>query len=105
MEGMNMKASKLIATGSVAAAMVLLPVAMAGATTESVGGGLWQYGTTSSDVYSNYHHASLYHSSTACNNGVAGDICHQDVREAGAWSYATIGKSWLGGNTAYWNTY
>lgn len=100
-----MKASKLIATGSVVAAMVLLPVVAAAATTEYVGGGLWQYGTTSSEVYSNYHHASLYHSSTACNNGLLGDTCDQDVAEAGAWSEASIAKSWSGGNTAFWNTY
>ena len=100
-----MKAKKLIATGSLIAAMVVLPAVAAAATTVTVGGGLWQYGTTSSDVYSNYHHASLYHSSTACNDGVLGDTCDQDVAAAGAWSYALISKSWLGGNTAYWNTY
>jgi lactococcin 972 family bacteriocin len=100
-----MKASKLIATGSVVAGLVLLPVAAAAATTVSVGGGLWQYGVTSSQVYSNYHHASLYHSSTACNRAVLGDRCRQAVAAAGAWSYASIAKSWDGGNTAYWNTY
>jgi lactococcin 972 family bacteriocin len=100
-----MKASKLIATGSVVAALVLLPTVAALATTENVGGGLWQYGTTTADVYSNYHHPSLYHSSTACNAGVLGDKCDQGVAAAGAWAYASIGKSWLGGNTAYWNTY
>lgn len=100
-----MKASRLIATGSAVAALVLLPTAAALATTVNVGGGLWQYGTTSTEVYSNYHHPSLYHSSTACNAGALGDKCDQGVAAAGAWSYASIGKSWLGGNTAYWNTY
>ena len=60
MKGWKMKANKLIVTGSLVAAMVVLPAVAAAATTVTVGGGLWQYGTTSSDVYSNYHHCLLY---------------------------------------------
>lgn len=99
-----MKVKKLIGAAAAAAVLVLLPVAGAAATTESVGGGLWSYGTTIDTVYSNYHHPDLYHSATACNDGVV-DKCHQAAAARGAWANASNAKSWLGGNTAYWNTY
>ncbi|MBX3098325.1 MAG: lactococcin 972 family bacteriocin [Salinibacterium sp.] len=95
---------KLVGVGVAAAALVLLPVAGALATTVNVGGGLWSYGTTIDTVYSNYHHGSLYHSATACHSGWV-DRCHQASASAGAWANASNAKSPWGGNTAYWNTY
>ncbi|MBN9238409.1 MAG: hypothetical protein BGO97_01900 [Micrococcales bacterium 70-64] len=99
-----MNARKLVCAAAAVAALVLLPVAAAQATSESVGGGFWTYGTNSTEVYSNYHHPSLYHTATACNAGVY-DKCHQVAAEPGAWARASNALSWLGGNRAYWNTY
>ena len=99
-----MKAKKLIGAVAIAAALVVLPVTAAGATTEYVGGGLWTYGTTLDTVYSNYHHQTKYHTATACHGGFF-DQCRQAAATPGAWANAVHAKTWIGGNTAYWNTY
>ena len=98
-----MKARKLVGTAAAVAALVLLPVAAAAADTVQVGGGLWSYGVTIDNVYSNYHHPSRYHTATACNGGWV-DQCRQAAASAGAWANATSARS-ITGNTAYWNTY
>ena len=99
-----MKAMKKVGIGAAAVgALVLIPVAIAGATTIQVGGGLWSYGTTTDSVYSNYHHGAVYHSATACNSA-ATDKCHQAAAAPGAWANASNVRT-IWGNTAYWNKY
>jgi lactococcin 972 family bacteriocin len=91
----------------VAAAMVVLPVTAANAssTSTNAGGGLWQYGVESGlvgKVYSNYHHASKNHTATACDGSLS-HHCKQVAAVKGAWAKASTNKS-NSGNTAYWNT-
>ncbi|MBU1587763.1 MAG: lactococcin 972 family bacteriocin [Actinobacteria bacterium] len=99
-----MKAVKKVGiVAAITAALALVPVGVAAATTVQVGGGLWSYGTTTDVVYSNYHHGGAYHSATACNQA-AFDKCHQSAAAPGAWANASNVRT-LWGNTAYWNTY
>lgn len=65
-----------------------------------VGGGYWQYGVTSSTVYSKYQHASRQHKATACASG--GRCVSSGWRAPGYLAVATRTKS-SGGNTAFWN--
>lgn len=96
-----MRKNKLFATFAVAAALTMVPATAALATTVSVGGGLWSYGVSWPNVYSNYHHGSLYHSATACSSS---SDCVQVAAAAGAWANASKYQSCCY-NTAYWNTY
>lgn len=71
-------------------------------TSESAGGGLFQYGVEGGKVISNYHHAKKYHTATSCNNGLV-DRCKQVAASANKWAKSSHASSWLGGNTAFWN--
>jgi lactococcin 972 family bacteriocin len=72
-------------------------------------GGTWQYGINQPSstyyVYSNYHHPSALHRSTACNIS----SCSRSAdRGAGIWSYASIvasGAFFGTNNTAYYYKY
>lgn len=65
-----------------------------------VGGGYWQYGTTSSTVYSKYQHASRSHHSTACTKD---RLCARSGwKNPGVLATAARSKS-KGGNTAFWD--
>lgn len=74
-----------------------------GNTTEYVGGGEWNWGIDklNDEVFSDYYHASLYHSSTATSKH--GE--DKDYNVAGKWSQASVKYSALGGNKVNWNTY
>lgn len=95
---------KMLLGAALALAAVALPTTAASATGAVVGGGNWNYGVQSGKVYSNYYHASKYHSATACN-GALFDKCHAAYANAKIWANASNGSSPLGGNTAYWNKY
>lgn len=87
-----------------AVVLVAAPATSASAGTVSAGGGLWDYGVGTVNVWSKYHHATKYHSATACNGNIWNE-CRKAVAEKNKWASATIGKTPSGGNTAYWNTY
>ena len=101
---------KTLLVGLVAAALAVAPAAAAtaavtGTNATNAGGGMWQYGITgtlSGTVYSNYHHATKYHTATACD-GALFKTCKQSAAAAGSWAKAATVKS-NGGNTAFWNT-
>lgn len=62
-------------------------------------GGTWSHGTNDG-VYSNYHHPSKRHGSTAMNGrGLSKKVTNIP---SGSWSYASISKT-LAGNSAYWH--
>jgi lactococcin 972 family bacteriocin len=62
-------------------------------------GGTWIHGTDNG-VYSNYHHPTKRHGSTAMNGR---GLSHKVTNiSGGAWSKASIAKTWAG-NTAYWH--
>jgi lactococcin 972 family bacteriocin len=96
-------------TGLVAAAMALAVVfaptagAEAGTTTKKVGGGLWEYGVEAV-VFSHYHHAKLYHSATACDGAIL-KTCKKKSAAPNAWAKTSTAKTFIGGNTAFWDTY
>jgi lactococcin 972 family bacteriocin len=92
----------VIATAS-AALLVGVPATAASAATSAVGGGLWDHGVNSR-VYSKYHHASKYHSATACNGGLLNQ-CAKSVAVKNKWASASLPRNIGGGNTAFWNTY
>ncbi len=94
---------KTIGSGVVALLIAGAAAATAHATVEYVGGGTFDYGVNywSGTVWSDYHHPSKAHTSTACN---ASDCSWSGVKPAGVWARATI-SSTLGGNTAYWNAF
>lgn len=96
-----MRMKKILTVVAVTGALVLAPAGAALATTVSVGGGLWTYGVSWPNVYSNYHHGSKYHSATACSSSWQ---CVQASAAPGAWANASKYQS-LNQNTSYWNTY
>jgi lactococcin 972 family bacteriocin len=77
--------------------------AATGSNSTNAGGGLWQYGTDSSIVFSYYHHGSKNHTATACDGSMI-KTCKQVAAVPNQWARATTGKTILGGNTAFWNT-
>ena len=87
-------------------ASIALPSA-ASAVTQSVGGGVWDYGVQSGKAHSYYHHATKYHSATICNGkaGGVGVLCTKSVAEAGAWARATRNAAIGTADSAYWSTY
>ena len=94
-----------LAAAAMALAVVLAPTAAAeaGTTTKKIGGGLWEYGVESV-VFSYYHHAKLYHSATACDGAIF-QTCKKKSAAPGAWAKTSTSKTFIGGNTAYWDTY
>lgn len=91
-----------IPTTPVAAATTQKSIVKSKASTESVGGGLWQFGVEST-VFSYYHHATKSHTATACNGSSFGQKCSQVAAVKNSWANATITKT-PSGNTAFWNT-
>jgi lactococcin 972 family bacteriocin len=94
------------ATAHGAAPAVLTAGRILPATTQSVGGGLWQYGRDGAPFgtsWSHYHHATKYHSATACNGAIF-QTCKQVTAAKNVWAKASVAAS-IFGNTAYWNTY
>ncbi|ABR46342.1 bacteriocin, lactococcin 972 family [Alkaliphilus metalliredigens QYMF] len=67
---------------------------------QEVGGGRWEYGVGSVNVYSYYQHMTKEHSAT-----VKGLRERKDRQLAGTEARATTAKNPLGGNRAWWNTY
>ena len=102
LDGKRMRIRRMLGTAAVVAAMVIVPVTAAQATTEKVGGGVWTYGVSGGIVSSDYHHPTKYHTATACNNGLI-DKCQQVSAAPDAWARASKTASWAGGNTAFWN--
>ena len=96
-----MRGKKILTVLAITGALVVAPAAGAMATTVAVGGGLWTYGVNWQNVYWNYHHASRYHSATACSSDWD---CVQSSAAPGAWANASKYRS-INQNTAYWNTY
>lgn len=97
------KLKMFLAVGAVASALAIVPATGAMAlTSESQGGGLFQYGVEGGQVISNYHHATYYHTATACNNALF-KSCKQAAASKGEWAKAQTAASWNGGNTSWWN--
>lgn len=97
---------KGLAAAAIALAVVFTPVsgAQAGTTVKKAGGGLWEYGVENIQVFSNYHHAKKYHSATACDGSIIRH-CAKKSAAPGKWAKAAKGATYVGGNTAYWDTY
>jgi lactococcin 972 family bacteriocin len=94
-----MKIRTIIKTSLTAAvATTMLSAGAALATVAHPEGGTWDYGVTSSVAYSNYHHATKHHGSTAQNGN--GTVRSPNVTP-GSWSNAQIKKA-TGGNKAFY---
>ncbi|MDN3478801.1 lactococcin 972 family bacteriocin [Curtobacterium sp. APC 4022] len=99
-----MRFTKLATIAAASAVLIVgIPATAASAATSAVGGGLWDHGVNSK-VYSKYHHASKYHSATACNGGLLNQ-CAKSVAAKNKWASASLPRNLGGGNTAFWNTY
>ncbi len=104
-----MRITKLVTVGIIAAVLGVAPVTSASAVVATgdnaatVGGGTWQYGTNSSSVYSNYHHPTKSHTATACDGSIFKG-CTQAVAVKNSFARASHAKTFIGGNTAFWNT-
>ncbi|HJD51383.1 MAG TPA: lactococcin 972 family bacteriocin [Candidatus Rothia avistercoris] len=92
-------AKKSLATLALGASLFAGATA-ANAAQVSAGGGTWDYGVSyvTMTTWSNYHHPTRAHGSTACNKNACkvSDTVPRDV-----WSKAAIKATW-GGNTSYW---
>lgn len=68
------------------------PAWITGSHTVKVAGGTWSYGTNSKVVYSNFHHPSRCHGSSARTyNGLI--TARSPKTAAGKWSYAQVRRS------------
>ena len=68
------------------------PAWITGSHTTKVAGGTWSYGTNSKVVYSNFHHPSRCHGSSARTyNGLI--TARSPKTAAGKWSYAQVQRS------------
>lgn len=67
----------------------------------TVTGGTWSYGTNSKVVYSNFHHPSRCHGSSARTyNGLI--TARSPRTAAGKWSYAQVRRSPSTNEAFYW---
>ena len=77
------------------------PAWITGSHTTKVAGGTWSYGTNSKVVYSNFHHPSRCHGSSARTyNGLI--TARSSKPAAGKWSYAQVRRSTDTNEAFYW---
>ena len=77
------------------------PAWITGSHTTKVAGGTWSYGTNSKVVYSNFHHPSRCHGSSARTyNGLI--TARSSNTAAGKWSYAQVRRSTDTNEAFYW---
>ena len=77
------------------------PAWITGSHTVKVAGGTWSYGTNSKVVYSNFHHPSRCHGSSARTyNGLI--TARSSKTAAGKWSYAQVRRSTDTNEAFYW---
>lgn len=99
---------RVVLGSALAIGLAVVPVTAANAalTSQSAGGGLWQWGIQSGQVVSNYHHATRYHTATACDDRVF-QTCIQKAAAANAWAKASTsaGSSFGATNKSYWNAF
>ena len=77
------------------------PAWITGSHTVKVAGGTWSYGTNSKVVYSNFHHPSRCHGSSARTyNGLI--TARSPKTAAGKWSYAQVRRSPSTNEAFYW---
>ena len=77
------------------------PAGITGSHTVKVAGGTWSYGTNSKVVYSNFHHPSRCHGSSARTyNGLI--TAPSPKTAAGKWSYAQVRRSTDTNEAFYW---
>ena len=77
------------------------PARITGSHTVKVAGGTWSYGTNSKVVYSNFHHPSRCHGSSARTyNGLI--TARSPKTAAGKWSYAQVRRSPSTNEAFYW---
>lgn len=100
------RAKNLLLAGALAVGLTLGAAAPAMADIVNVGGGTWNYGTSYQppwykNVWSNYVHPSLYHSSTA----IGGSANQKVYANAGSWSNASVVCGSAESTAAYWATY
>lgn len=77
------------------------PAWITGSHTVKVAGGTWSYGTNSKVVYSNFHHPSRCHGSSARTyNGLI--TARSPKTAAGKWSYAQVRRSTDTNEAFYW---
>lgn len=77
------------------------PAWITGSHTVKVAGGTWSYGTNSKVVYSNFHHPSRCHGSSARTyNGLI--TARSPKTAAGKWSYAQVQRSTDTNEAFYW---
>ncbi|MCY9787583.1 lactococcin 972 family bacteriocin [Nocardiopsis sp. EMB25] len=98
-----MNAFKRISIAALIASGITVGTAgVAAAVVEYVGGGTWSHGSQgvagAGVTWSNYHHGSVCHGSTA-----VGAYTVRDSAPAGEWSRAAAPKA-LGNNQTYWRT-
>ncbi|OHW62380.1 bacteriocin [Andreesenia angusta] len=65
-----------------------------------VEGGVWDYGTTSTKVYSDYYHQSKEHTASV---SAGGKIVRSGNVSKGQWAKASMSKSWYQTGYAYYN--
>jgi lactococcin 972 family bacteriocin len=71
-------------------------------TVQYVGGGTWNYGFVGTEVYSQYDHNGVIHSS-AVSNSNPGSLTSSGWQDPGVTAYVAI-QATLTGNQAFWNT-
>jgi lactococcin 972 family bacteriocin len=96
----NKVVSTVLAAGALTIGAVVGVAAPANAYTSYPEGGTWSYGN-SGKTWSDYHHGSKKHRSTACNSYTC--LRSADAGK-GSWSYSSVAWT-VTGNTWYYYNY
>lgn len=93
------RVKKATVTGFLTVGLVVSGAGLASAALhdDTVGGGTWRWGTTSSTAQSHYHHPNNCHTAT-----VGGKTVVKKEAEAGDWARANAARR-DSGNEAFWN--
>jgi lactococcin 972 family bacteriocin len=96
-----MRIRRSVGTGLGALAIVVSAAVPALATVAYPGGGTWNYGTNTTEVWSNYHHPSANHRSSVING--YGEYRTSGCTGRGAWAYASLRADPNRVDHAYWD--
>ncbi|MFE7116210.1 lactococcin 972 family bacteriocin [Streptomyces sp. NPDC057654] len=91
----NKKSLKIAVAAGV---LIVAGAAPALATVKEVGGGTWDYGAGTSQVWSNYYHPTKCHGSTSVGKTIQSDTAPKDE-----WSFTQV-EAALYGNETYYKT-
>jgi hypothetical protein len=85
------------------AGFVGIPVTVAFATTQNVGGGVWDHGVSLATVWSHYYNSTKKHASSACTGADCTRTPKTGYADKGVTTHANRNRPWTKTNISYWS--